>query len=349
MFCVECGKETKIFKEGTCLECYLKTHSFTSGPKALDLPICTHCNSYKYKNTWLSETLTDVLKKLIKSNFKINRNLKKIDINTDCKETKQGLVCKVYICGFIDDVEITEEHDLLVHLKRTVCDVCSKQFGGYHESIVQIRADKRKLSKEELDNIENIIFTLIENLQAKGNRALFITDAGMEHGGLDFYLSDKNTGLIVAKKIQEQYGGEIKQSAKNIGMKDSRQIYRVTYLIRIPSFKKHDFIKFNKLHYYIESIHGNKIKIINLKNWEETNTDNKILQKSSILGGKEQIKEMILISQTKNEVQLMDEKSYKTITLKKPKHIEFEAEKVKVIQINDQLFLFPDKNLDIES
>jgi len=341
MFCVECGKETKIFKDGTCVECYLKNHSFTEGPELLDLPICTHCNSYKYKNTWLSEMLADVLKKLIKSNFKISPDLKKIDINTDCKETKQGLVCKIYISGLVGESEITEEHDLLVHLKRTVCDVCSKQVGGYHESIVQIRADKRKLSKEELENIENSVFTLIENMQAKGNRSLFITDVGIEHGGLDFYLSDKTTGLVVAKKIQEQYGGEIKQSAKNIGMKDSRQIYRVTYLIRIPSFKKHDFIKLDKSFYLVDSIHGNKIKMIDLDNWQETNTDNKIIQKANIIGGKELIKEMILVSQTKKEVQLMDESNYEIKTIRKPNDINYKTDKIKTIQVDDTIFLIP--------
>ena len=341
MFCVECGKETKIFKEGTCVECYLKTHSFTKGPEMLDLPICTHCNSYKYKNTWLSETLPDVLRKLVKNNFKISPDVKKIDINTDCKETKQGLVCKVYISGLVGESEITEEHDLLVHLKRTVCDVCSKQVGGYHESIVQIRADKRKLSKEELENIENSVFTIIENIQAKGNRSLFITDMGIEHGGLDFYLSDKTTGLIVAKKIQEQYGGEIKQSAKNIGMKDSRQLYRVTYLVRIPSFRRNDFIILEKSFYYIESIHRNKLKIIDLKNWEETNTDNKTIQRASILGGEELVKEMILVSQTKQEVQLMDESNYEIKTVRKPKDIDYKTDKIKTVQFDDQIFLAP--------
>jgi nonsense-mediated mRNA decay protein 3 len=340
MFCVECGKETKIYKDGSCVECYIKTHTFTKGPKTIDLPVCNHCGSYKYKNTWLSELLPDVIKKLVKKNFKISKELNKIDINSDCKETNQGLVCKIYISGFIDNTEITEEHDLLIHLKRTVCDICSKQFGGYHESIVQIRTDKRKLTKEELQDIEITVINLIENLQAKGNRALFITDMKIEHGGLDFYLSDKNTGLIVAKKLQEQYGGKIKQSAKNIGMKDSKQIYRVTYLIRLPSFKKHDFIKLKNSFYYIESIHGNKIKIMNLKNWEITNTDIKEIQKAKVIGGQDLVRERILVSQTKDEVQIMDDKTYKTKIIKKPKPIEFNSEKIKTIKINDNFFLF---------
>lgn len=349
MFCVECGKETKIYKDGVCVECYLKTHTFTEGPKTLDLPICTHCNSYKYKNTWLNETLPEVLRKLVKNNFKISRDLTKIDINTDCKETKQGLVCKVYISGFIEDVEITEEHDLLVHLKRTVCDVCSKQFGGYHESIVQIRADKRKLTKDELSDIENLVLDTIENSQAKGNRTLFLTDSRIEHGGLDFFLSDKSTGIAIVKKIQEQYGGEIKQSAKNIGKKDGKQLYRVTYLIRIPSYKKNDFIKLEKSYYIITSINANRIRIVDLKTWEEIDTDTKSIEKATVQGGEEIIKEMILVSQTENDVQIMNEKNYEIKIIRKPKSIDFHSEKIKIVEIGNQIFLFPDKNLNIAS
>ena len=52
IFCVECGNEYAIFKEGVCINCYLKTHSFTKGPEIIDIPICTNCMSYKIKNIW---------------------------------------------------------------------------------------------------------------------------------------------------------------------------------------------------------------------------------------------------------------------------------------------------------
>ena len=191
MFCVECGKETAIFKEGVCLNCYLKSHVFTNGPNELDLPICQYCNSLKYKNTWSSDLLDDLLQKWIKNNFNISKELKKVKITTECKETKQGIKCKVIISGFIDKEEITEKHCLLIHLKKNVCDVCSKKFGGYHEAIIQVRAGKRKLVSNEIDEMINKIQNLVENLHEKGNRSLFITDIGEEHGNLDFFISDK--------------------------------------------------------------------------------------------------------------------------------------------------------------
>jgi len=340
MFCVECGNDGPIFREGVCLNCYLKTYSFTKGLEIIDLPICSHCSSYKYKNNWTSDLFSEVIRRVIKNKFEISRELKKIDINTECNEAKEGMECKVYITGFIDDVEITEEHDLVIRLRRTVCDICSKKFGGYHEAILQIRTDKRKLIKKELENIQIDVERLVETLQAKGNRSLFITDIGEEHGGLDFYISDKGTGLVIAKKIQEQYGGTIKQSSKNMGMKDSRQVYRMTYLLRLPSYSKGDFIRHDQSYYQIVSVQGNKVKLKNLSSWEENFVDVKSIQKAKILGGKELIKEMILVSQKKDEVQVMDPKTYEIKIIRKPKPVSFDSEKIQTVKIDDQFFLF---------
>ncbi|MEA2055549.1 MAG: NMD3-related protein, partial [Candidatus Thermoplasmatota archaeon] len=326
---------------GVCLNCYLKTNSFTEGPGIVDLLVCTHCNSYKYKSTWTSELFGDVMRRVIKNTFTISRELKRIDINITSKEEKDGMMCKVFITGFLDDVEITEEHDLLVRLKRTVCDVCSKRFGGYHEAIVQIRGDKRNLSKKELDNISISVERLVETMQAKGNRGLFVTDVEEEHGGLDFYISDKGSALVITKKIQEQYSGTIKQSSKNMGMKDSRQIYRMTYLLRLPSFRKGDFVSHDGSYFYISSISGNKVHVFELSNWDEHAIDVKELQKAKVLGSEDLITEMLLVSQTSEEVQVMSSKTYEMKIVRKPKPVSFDSEKIKVVKIEDRLFLPP--------
>ena len=340
MFCVECGKEGPIFKDGVCVECYLKTHTFTKGPDSIDLPICTNCGSYKYKNTWASDLFGEVIKRIIKNTFQIDRELETIDINTECKEIKEGMSCKIYISGILKDEEITEEHEIIVHLKRTVCDVCSRQFGGYHEAIVQIRTDKRELTKNEFEEIISLVETLVEEIRAKGNRGLFITDIAKEHGGLDFFVSEKGSGLVIAKAIHDRYGGTMKQSSKNIGMKDSRQMYRMTYLIRLPSFKRGDFIQQDNLFFNIISVHGTKAKLLNLSNWEEMTLDLKNIQKANILG-EELIKEMIFVSQTEDELQIMDPDNYKIQTIKKPKQITFKKEKIKVLRTEKEMLLLP--------
>jgi len=264
MFCVECGKDDPIFRDGVCLDCYLKTNSFSKGPEFIDIPVCAHCNSFKYKSSWTSELFGDVLKRMIKNSFNISRELKKIDINTECKEEKERINCKVYISGFIDDVEINEEHNVFVRLKKTVCDVCSKRFGGYHEAIVQIRADKRDLTEGETDEVIAVVENIVQSIVAKGNRSLFVTDMEIEHGGIDFYLSDKGFGQTIVNKIQDKHGGEIKTSSKNVGMKDSKQVYRVTFLLRLPAFRRNDFVSFGDSYFYISSISKNKVHLYEL-------------------------------------------------------------------------------------
>ena len=342
MQCVECGQK-EIFKDGVCIDCYRKTHSFTSGPEIIDIPFCSHCGSYKYKNTWSSQIFSEILKIYVKHLFKIKNDFKNIDINTECEDIDQGKKCNIYITGHIEDLEITETHEVLVRLKKTVCDVCSKQYGGYYEAIIQIRAEDRKLTEKELKNIESMVFNTIEDTHAKGNRGLFVTDYGLEHGGIDFFISDKNVGLNLAKKIYAQYGGIIKQSSKDKGMKDSRQIKIMTYLVRIPSFRKNDFVKIGKTFFYVVSIKGHTIKMINLANWDEIIEDLKNIQKANVIGGNELIKEMILVSQTKEEVQIMNEKNYQIINVKKPKSINFKDKEIKTVKLEGTVFLFLEK------
>ena len=340
MFCVECGMEGEIYKDGVCIKCYLKNKKFSKGPEILDLPVCVHCQGYKYKNTWTNDLLDDILRRIIKNNFEISKELQNIDINIDFNETPRGLECTVYISGLIQEKEINEEHDLLIRLRKTVCEICSRQFGGYHEAIIQVRTEKRKFSKEELINIKATVETIIENMQGKGNRTLFIADIAEEHGGLDFYISDKNAAYNISKMLLDKYGGFIKQSSTNTGMKDSKQIYKMTYLVRIPPYKKGDYIQIDDNYYQIKYLQANKIKIINLLTWEESSTDLKNLEKARIFGGQDLLREMIVVSQTKSELQLMDEKTYELHIVKKPKEIEYLSKKIQVIKIDDLLFVY---------
>ncbi len=341
MYCVECGKN-EIFKDGVCKNCYIKTHTFTKGPKVIDISVCSHCNSYKYKNTWTSESFNEILKKVIKQNFKFNRSLKNIDIQTDCQEEQHILKCRISIIGYIDDIKVTENHDVLIRLRKTICNTCSKQYGGYYESIIQIRTEgNRKLTKKELKDIEAFVLNTVKDMYTKGNRTLFISDYGLEHGGFDFYLSEKSAAYTITKMLQERYGGTIKRSSKNVGMKDSKQIYRMTYLIRLPFYKKNDIIKIDNSFFLVKSTTGNKIKIINLENWSETAVETKKIQNISLIGGIEQIKEMIVISQTDDEIQLMNQKNYKILTVKKPIKQFFDVEKIKTFEIDNQIFLIP--------
>ena len=343
MFCVECGKETEIFRNGVCINCYLKNKSFSKGPDIFDITICSNCSSYKYKNLWLRESFDKILTRHIKDKFKISDELKKVKIKTQCDEKDKTVLCKIIILGYLDDHEISEEHFLPIRIKNVTCDICSKQFGGYFEATLQIRANKRKLIRKEIDTIRLDVENIVKSYRNKGNRGLFITDIGEEHGGIDFYLSEKGSAYTIAKKIQDKFGGEIKESSKNFGMKDGRQVYRMTYLLRLSQYRKGDFITYDNSYFYISSLSGNKVHTFELYDWTERIFDSKDLQQIKIVGGEELIKEMILVSQSNDEVQLMDPKTYKTFEVKKSKKITFNNKTLSIVKLDDTIFLIPIK------
>ena len=76
MYCVNCGKEKDIFRDGLCVECYVKDNIFTEGPDIINITKCAHCDAYQYKNNWTNEDFKDVFKREILNKFNSLKILK---------------------------------------------------------------------------------------------------------------------------------------------------------------------------------------------------------------------------------------------------------------------------------
>ena len=342
MFCVECGSETAIYRNGLCVPCYIKNITFAKGPRYIDIYMCPVCQSYKYKNTWLPESFDQILLRYITTTYKIKSELNNLKITPTCTHQQKTIQCNIKISGTIQHHKVEEHHHTIIRQKNLVCNICSKQHGGYYEAILQIRSSQKKLSEKQLQQLSKDIQSYVAHQQEKGNRGLFITDIAREHGGLDFYFSEKGVAATLSKRIQDHYGGEIKQSSSNVGMKDGRQLYRMTYLIRLPPYTIGDIIKIKKSYIQIQSISGQKIHGIDLTSWTETSFDVKEIEHATLFELDQHQKEMQVISQTQKEIQLMDPKTYRIIDLKKPQPYTF-SEKAQTVLIEDTNLLLPYK------
>jgi len=343
MICVECGKESEIINNGLCLDCYIKSNRFTKGPDFFNIIKCSNCNSYKFKNKWETQSLNEIINKVILQNFKISDELNKTEIMTHIIDDKNQYKkqVEVKITGLISNLKIIEKQIIQINIKKEICETCSKQFGGYHEAIIQIRADKRNLTLEEIEGIYTFVLDYIKNLQSKGNRNIFIADFEKKESGITFFLSDNSISLSIIKKIQEIYAGDIKRSSKNIGMKDSKQIYRMTYLLRLYPFTEGEILSKKEKYFYVKKISKNKIHLVDLEQWNENIFDVKELNNFVIKGGNEVVKNMIFVSQNPDEVQIMDQNNFNIYVIKKPKKILFDNDMIKIIQIQEKIFLFP--------
>ncbi len=341
MICVECGKNSKSLHDGLCLNCYIKNKTFTSGPNFLNIIKCSNCDSFKFKNKWEAISLNELIEKVIQNNIEISDELKKTKIEfkflNDKNPYKKQLEIK--ITGFVSNIKIVENLSIQINIKRENCDVCSKKFGGYHEAIIQIRADKRNLNTNEANEIYDLVIDYVKNLNDKGKN-IFITDFEIKKNGLTFFLSDNNTAFSIIKKIKEEFAGDIKKSSKNIGMKNGKKLYRMTYLLRLYPFTEGDILSYDDVYFIINKFLKNKVYLIDLIKWEEKIFEAKDLSNYIIKKHEDYVKNMLLISQTDDEIQIMDKDNYSIYTLKKPKKIFFNEE-VKTIKIQDKIFLNP--------
>jgi NMD protein affecting ribosome stability and mRNA decay len=50
---------------------------------------------------------------------------------------------------------------------------------------------------------------------------------------------------------------------------------------------------------------------------------------------------MIVVSQSKKEIQLMDSKTYETLDVRKPRSLTVDSQMIKTVKLDGQVFLFP--------
>jgi len=333
MFCVECGKEGKIVQDGLCLDCYIKKYSpFFILPKTIDLQRCVSCGAFRYKNSWLDISLEKVLEKILDS--KTKTELKKLKVKIECKEKQDSADCIVTSSGYMDDFKIEEKHKILVRKIRTICQNCSRKAGGYFEAILQLRG---KVDKEIIRDVEE----LIEREAIKGRKDAFISKIKKTGNGVDFYIGKKEIARNVVKRLHEKFGGEVKTSPKLAGVRDGRRTYRMTYLLRLPEYRKGDFVKINGRIFLIKNISGKKISILNLTNWEKKSHSNLANLKIELVGRADDVEEAIVVSETESELQIMLPKSYEVKEILKPKQIKFNLKTVKIFRHGKEVFLIP--------
>ena len=342
MFCVECGFEGQLY-QSLCTDCFLKKNTFTKIPKNIDVEICTHCGSRKKGKGWIRNVDNDTLKKVIAENVKTEPEVSGFDIHFDPQyEDENNVNVEVITHAKVHDLKKEERHKTKIRFKKTVCDECSKQQGGYWEAKVQLRGTKGKLSSEDFERAYDIVDSILAEKEKK-DRDAFITKVEEIHSGLDFYLGSKNLGKTISKKLAAKFGGQVKESAQLMGRKDGKDIYRMTYSVRLLEFRVDDFLQLDEQIFQVRKISSDGVLLRALLSGKDFWFSTADLEKAKIIGGVELIKDMVVVSRGKNEIQVLDPDNLKTIDVLLPNGIDVKGESVKVVKYEDLYFLVDTK------
>lgn len=341
MFCVKCGAENTETINGLCLDCFLNGRKLISMPHHVDLFRCANCEEFSIRDNWVKRTQDEAITQVALNTLAIIPEAKLVSVGTMI-ETQED---KTFVVHVQADLEIggemvTDESSVIVRLKNAVCKRCSRQLGSYYEAILQIRSGEKNLSDELRDEVVRWITASVES-QSKTNRQLFITKVQQVPGGVDIYISSISLGKALTRELSDIYGAEIKESSSLVGVSsDGQEVYRVTFLIRMPAYHVGDIILYNERPYKLNSVGKTGGKAIDIATFRETSIKRSELMEVKIIAKASELPEVTVVSRSESEIQVLHPRNYSTLDVRIPKGADI-GDTVKVVEIEEELFFVP--------
>lgn len=338
MFCVKCGREGKTYS-ALCPECFLQSNRFTSIPEFLDLNVCAHCDDYLSGKRWKHyDDEVEAVKDYATENLQARQDGRLYDLEIgvqqmDAKHYQVQLVARL----MHDDLEVEETLDTTVRVRRNVCPKCNKIQGNYFESIVQVRPSDRRFSEEEKEQVLNRALEYVRGV-AKESREAFIAKVVQEHGGFDLYVSTIALGKGLSRDLVSTYGAEYKESSSLQGQKDGHDIYRVTYLVRLPPYRVRDILLINKRLYLVHSTGPQSAKVRDLRSNEMIVVPNSDLREVNVVGTSKDVLDAVVLMETEREFQIMHPLTFRTVEIKHPRNFERKGDTIKVFPYEGDLY-----------
>ncbi len=280
-FCAECGATNVPLYENFCYNCYWKFHEIGHLKKnKIHIPYCLQCGALKLSSGWTdSNKNTEIGEKIAYANIRtINcspeteiyvNNID--DITWDLPNPQFEIEYK------LTDSSISEfpSHDqyitLTVKLEGGICPICIKRKTGSNEVTLQLRAQDRDLTPEEIKTATKIAFEITKKLRYETPSA-YISDIIESYGGIDFYFGDSSVADEVINEFRHIWIGHYEKNYKLITEdKEKKRVYKATYLYRLPRVKHGDLTIYNDSLYLVDKITKSGVILISLKNKSKKN------------------------------------------------------------------------------
>jgi nonsense-mediated mRNA decay protein 3 len=343
-FCVKCGAEGPTYRS-LCARCFLEGKSFTSLPDHVDIFQCAHCHDYLLDGKWAKEESRErAAERAARSAAVISRDaeVRRMDLRAEMIDEAN---CQVEMAVELDveGLPVHESRSTIVRFKSTSCPRCNRLMGSYYEGTLQVRTRDRRMPEALREEIVDRICQLVEEHQ-KGDRELFISKIDRlttTHGGVDVLLSSSSVGRAISRNLADQYAAEVKESATLVTQKQGQDLYRVTFLVRLPAYRFGDIVRYEGKLFLVGALRANTTKLTNLRTAQAVMVSNSDMTSAKVVGRREELLEAVVVSETEREVQVMHPVTFKVFELRKPPRFERKGDTVKVFQQDEEFYLLP--------
>jgi nonsense-mediated mRNA decay protein 3 len=301
--------------------------------------VCPTCSDHFINGRWINEDTNSAVQKAVGEALNLDPNEAALTIvSNQVSLTIIHAHVEINVSGA---GESYKSFDVDVRVNRATCDRCSRISGGYYESKVQVRANHRRPERTELDRALEIAGITIDLVQ-KTERLAFIAKTIWLREGLDLYIGSVKAAKRIARALLREMGGTLSDSAKLTGRRDGKDVYRVTFLVRLPEFPTGTII-LSRQHIYEICSTTSTTNAVDLETGNRTALNAEALRTAELVGTRNDAKRTLLVAIDADEVHLLDPETYVTLTTKKPPYIskEDEGKEIKVVKTQERVFILP--------
>jgi 60S ribosomal export protein NMD3 len=336
-FCPKCGKPSET--DGLCNQCRIGSTPWFTCDSRVQSTNCPSCGAIKVVNTWTDSVAerADLGPDVAKSAVHFQKDVKKPSIDVmirDISQNRSRAVLTLKGILYNKPVEGTCTVEILWHKEQ--CDRCNRISGSYYEGVVQVRAEGRIPSTFEIQTSASIAQQIEDNLQAGGERLSFISDVNEIHDGIDIIVGSQHIGLLIAQGVVAQLGGRYTTHPKLIGEKNGRQLFRVTYSVRLPRFQKNDVIKIGNRYYEVLRVESHHLQTIDLK--EGIAKSVRVDNVEKIIGNSRNAEPALVVFADGKNMGILDPKSNRTRDYPERKWLEVRTgDHIRLLRDGDQM------------
>jgi nonsense-mediated mRNA decay protein 3 len=342
VFCVECGREGELIGS-VCKECFSKKHVIASLPDHVDLTLCAHCSSMETPKGWKDVgSMREAVEESLRSFIALLKDARIVDMRVELTEKdERNLQADVSLIVSANGAEFSRQLSTIVRVKRGSCNECSKQQGKYYEAILQVRGQERTLSERTEDEVQRLVKERVASMR-KNSREVFVSKVARVKGGLDFYFSTIPAARTIARELESSMCAEYKESSSLWGKRDGKEIYRMTFLARFRGFGKGDVVEHDSRLYLVRSMSKGMLHGIDISSGEEMSVRLQEPSECVLVLPKSKMLKAVVVSESEQELQVLDPETMKTIDVRKPSGFSRKGEQVRLVKTKAGAFALSD-------
>ena len=336
--CPRCGQPTE---DGLCPQCLQETTELVSCPNQVDVVICSACGSQQINGKWqLPGTLPlqDLAAQAAVDAVWIHKEMIQPEIDVDLKVSgATRYLARIEVRGSFRETDSLVQCEIPVRIKKVACERCSRMAGKYFESTVQLRgSSERAINQREIEESKKMARDMADSAYRGGDQLSFIQEMKEVKGGLDIILGSTQLGRRMAKAFVERFGGRLLETAKLVGRKDNRDVYRTTLLVRFPRLKRGDIVSSRGVLSVVSGFDGKTTQITSLPEGRRSSMSQEISETARILGNKADALSAMVISADDDVLEIMDPETFQSALAARPRDLKVgPGEEVKVIRTAD--------------